>query len=115
MSKIEEYKSELIRIQEICILDTVDIVERATAEDKETKVGRGNCAWLYKSATQCLGIAARIEQLMDARNKALAITPTSEEEDKQKEAEAEKLLASVRKEITKRGRGRPRKDGKEAK
>lgn len=40
MSKIEEYKDELIRIQEISILDTVDLVERANNQDKETKVGR---------------------------------------------------------------------------
>lgn len=38
MSKIEEYKSELIRIQEISILDTVDLCERANSCDKETKV-----------------------------------------------------------------------------
>lgn len=40
MSKIEEYKHELIRIQEMSILDTVDLVERAANQDKETKVGR---------------------------------------------------------------------------
>ena len=28
MSKIEEYKSELVRIQDIAILDTVDLGER---------------------------------------------------------------------------------------
>jgi hypothetical protein len=38
MSKIEEYKSELIRIQEISLLDTVDLCERANNCDKETKV-----------------------------------------------------------------------------
>ena len=38
MSKIEEYKSELVRIQDIAILDTVDLVERANGCDKETKV-----------------------------------------------------------------------------
>ena len=40
MNKIEEYKSELVRIQDIAILDTVDLVERANDQDKETKVGR---------------------------------------------------------------------------
>lgn len=40
MSKIEEYKDELIRIQEMSILDTVDLVERANGCDKESKVGR---------------------------------------------------------------------------
>jgi hypothetical protein len=39
MSKIEEYKSELVRIQEIAILDTIDLVERGNDCDKETKVG----------------------------------------------------------------------------
>lgn len=113
MSKIEEYKSELVRIQEIAILDTVDLVERGHDCDKETKVGRGDAAWIYKSANQCLAIAARIEQLLDARNKTQAIT-TTEEEEKQKEAEAEKLLLSVRKELTKR-KGKTKQDGKESK
>ena len=110
MSKIEEYKSELVRIQDIAILDTVDLVERANGCDKETKVGRGDAFWLYKSANQTLAIAARIEQLIEARNKTQAITTT--EEEKQKEAEAEKLLLSVRKELTKRKKVN-KKDGKE--
>lgn len=110
MSKIEEYKSELVRIQDIAILDTVDLVERANDCDKETKVGRGDAFWLYKSANQTLAIAARIEQLLENRNKIQNITTT--EEEKQKEAEAEKLLQSVRKELTKRKKG-TKKDGKE--
>ncbi|MBD8010245.1 hypothetical protein [Acinetobacter pecorum] len=110
MNKIEEYKSELSRIQDIAILDTVDLVERANGCDKETKVGRGDAFWLYKSANQTLAIAARIEQLIENRNKTQAIT-TEEEEEKQKEAE--KLLLSVRKELTKR-KGKTKKDGKEA-
>lgn len=113
MSKIEEYKSELVRIQEIAILDTIDLVERGNSEDKETKIGRGNAAWIYKSANQTLAIAARIEQLLENRNKTQAIT-TTEEEEKQKEAEAEKLLQSVRKELTKRKKG-TKKDDKEGK
>ena len=112
MSKIEEYKSELVRIQDIAILDTVDLVERANGCDKETKVGRGDAFWLYKSANQTLAIAARIEQLLENRNKTQAITTT--EEEKQKEAEAEKLLQSVRKELTKRKKG-TKKDDKEGK
>lgn len=111
MSKIEEYKSELVRIQDIAILDTVDLVERANGCDKETKVGRGDAFWLYKSANQTLALAARIEQLIEARNKTQAITTT--EEEKQKEAEAEKLLLSVRKELTKRKKV-TKKDGKES-
>lgn len=106
MSKIEEYKEELIRIQEISILDTVDLVERANGCDKETKVGRGDAFWLYKSGNQTLAIAARIEQLLTTK---LVNTDTNEEEEARKEAEAEKLLTSVRKEITKR-KGRPKKD-----
>lgn len=113
MSKIEEYKSELVRIQDIAILDTVDLVERANNCDKETKVGRGDAFWLYKSANQTLAIAARIEQLIEARNKTQAIT-TTEDEEKQKEAEAEKLLLSVRKELTKRKKS-TKKDDKEGK
>ena len=113
MSKIEEYKSELVRIQEIAILDTIDLVERGNSEDKETKIGRGNAAWIYKSANQTLAIAARIEQLIEARNKTQPIT-TTEDEEKQKEAEAEKLLLSVRKELTKRKKG-TKKDDKEGK
>lgn len=112
MSKIEEYKSELVRIQDIAILDTVDLVERANDCDKETKVGRGDAFWLYKSANQTLAIAARIEQLLENRNKIQNITTTEEEEEKQKEAEAEKLLLSVRKELTKRKKV-TKKDGKE--
>lgn len=112
MSKIEEYKSELVRIQEIAILDTIDLVERGNSEDKETKIGRGNAAWIYKSANQTLAIAARIEQLIEARNKTQAIITTTEDEEKQKEAEAEKLLLSVRKELTKRKKV-IKQDGKE--
>lgn len=110
MSKIEEYKSELVRIQDLTILDTVDLVERANSCDKETKVGRGDAFWLYKSANQTLAIAARIEQLLENRNKIQNITTT--EEEKQKEAEAEKLLQSVRKELTKRKKV-TKQDGKE--
>lgn len=111
MSKIEEYKSELIRIQDIAILDTVDLVERANNSDKETKVGRGDAFWLYKSANQTLAIAARIEQLLQAKQQN-SVT-TTEDEEKQKEVEAEKLLLSVKKELTKR-KGKTKKDGKEA-
>lgn len=113
MSKIEEYKSELVRIQEIAILDTVDLVERANDCDRETKVGRGDSYWLMKSANQTLALATRIEQLLENRNKIQNIT-TSEEEEKQKEAEAEKLLQSVRKELTKRKKV-TKKDDKEGK
>ncbi|HAV5592853.1 TPA: hypothetical protein JI118_14690 [Acinetobacter baumannii] len=111
MSKIEEYKSELVRIQDIAILDTVDLVERANNSDKETKVGRGDAFWLYKSANQTLAIAARIEQLLQAKQQN-SVT-TTEDEEKQKEVEAEKLLLSVKKELTKR-KGKTKKDGKEA-
>ncbi|MEN8339898.1 hypothetical protein ABTK95_19010 [Acinetobacter baumannii] len=38
MSKIEQYKGELARIQELSILDTIDLVDRAHNTDKETKV-----------------------------------------------------------------------------
>lgn len=110
MSKIEEYKSELVRIQEMAILDTVDLVERANDCDRETKVGRGDSFWLFKAANQTLAIAARIEQLIEARNKT---TITTSEEEKQKEAEAQKLLLTVQKELTKR-KGKTKKDGKEA-
>lgn len=112
MSKIEEYKSELVRVQDIAILDTVDLVERANNCDKETKVGRGDAFWLYKSANQTLAIAARIEQLLQAKQQN-SVT-TTEDEEKQKEAEAEKLLLSVRKELTKRKKG-TKQDGKEGK
>ncbi|WP_168379774.1 hypothetical protein [Acinetobacter cumulans] len=111
MNKIEEYKSELVRIQDIAILDTVDLVERANGCDKETKVGRGDAFWLYKSANQTLAIASRIEQLLAAKQQ-ITIT-TSEEDEKQKEAEAQKLLLTVQKELTKR-KGKTKKDGKEA-
>lgn len=112
MSKIEEYKSELVRVQDIAILDTVDLVERANNCDKETKVGRGDAFWLYKSANQTLAIAARIEQLLQVKQQN-SVT-TTEDEEKQKEAEAEKLLLSVRKELTKRKKG-TKQDGKEGK
>lgn len=112
MSKIEEYKSELVRVQDIAILDTVDLVERANNCDKETKVGRGDAFWLYKSANQTLAIAARIEQLLQTKQQNSVIT--TEDEEKQKEAEAEKLLLSVRKELTKCKKG-TKQDGKEGK
>lgn len=106
MSKLEQYKEELIRTQELAILDTIDLVERANGCDKETKVGRGDAFWLYKSGNQTLAIAARIEQLLTTK---LATSDTNDDEEARKEAEAEKLLATVRKEITKR-KGRPKKD-----
>ncbi|SSP30258.1 Uncharacterised protein [Acinetobacter pittii] len=111
MSKIEEYKSELVRIQDLTILDTVDLVERANNCDKETKVGRGDAFWLYKSANQTLAIAARIEQLLTAKQQTSI--NTTEDEEKIKEAEAEKLLLTVKKELTKR-KSKNKKDGKEA-
>lgn len=111
MNKIKEYESELIRIQEMSLLDTVDLVERANTQNKETKTGRGDSYWLYKSANQTLAIAARIEQLL--MNKANQATETTEEIEKQKEAEAEKLLLTVRKEIIKR-KGKTKQDGKES-
>lgn len=43
MSKIEEYTSELVRIQEVSLLDTIDLVERANDCDKETKVRARGC------------------------------------------------------------------------
>ena len=113
MSKIEEYKSELVRIQEMSILDTIKLVELANETDFSSKTGRGDCAWLYKASNSSLAIAARIEQLLENRNKIQSIT-TTEEEEKQKEAEAEKLLQSVRKELTKRKKV-TKKDDKEGK
>lgn len=40
MSKIEEYKDELIRIQEMSILDTIKLVELANETDFSSKTGR---------------------------------------------------------------------------
>lgn len=70
------------------------------AVTKKLRFGRGDAFWLYKSANQTLAIASRIEQLLEAKNKN-NITST-EDEEKQKEVQAEKLLQSVRKEISKR-------------
>ncbi|WP_191113094.1 hypothetical protein [Acinetobacter lwoffii] len=111
MSKIEEYKSELVRIQEMSILDTIKLVELANETDFSSKTGRGDCAWLYKASNSSLAIAARIEQLLTAKQQTS--TNTTEDEEKQNEAEAEKLLQSVKKELTKR-KGKNKKDGKEA-
>lgn len=66
---------------------------------------------MYKSANQTLAIAARIEQLLTA--KANQSTETTEDQEKQKEAEAEKLLSSVRKELGKRKKV-AKQDGKES-
>ncbi|MEG6547665.1 hypothetical protein V6C59_17540 [Acinetobacter bereziniae] len=109
MSKIEEYRTELLRVQNTTILDTVDLVERANQCDKETKVGRGDAYWLYKSANQTLAIAARIEQLLTAKQ---TNTDTTEEEEKRQEALAAKLLASAKKDLSKR-KGKTKQDGKE--
>lgn len=111
MSKIEQYKQELERIQELSILDTIDLVDRAHTTDKDTKVGRGDACWLYKSANQTLAIAARIEQLLTVK---LTTTATNEEEEKQKEAEAQQLLAKVQKEYKKR-KDKVKPDEEEAK
>lgn len=82
-----------------------------TIKTKKQKYGRGDAFWLYKSANQTLAIAARIEQLLTAKvNQA---TETTEDQEKQKEAEAEKLLSSVRKELGKRKKG-SKQDGKES-
>ena len=82
-----------------------------TIKTKKEKYGRGDAFWLYKSANQTLAIAARIEQLLTA--KANQATETTEDQEKQKEAEAEKLLSSVRKELDKRKKG-SKQDGKES-
>jgi hypothetical protein len=82
-----------------------------TIKIKKRRYGRGDAFWLYKSANQTLAIAARIEQLLTA--KANQATETTEDQEKQKEAEAEKLLSSVRKELGKRKKG-SKQDGKES-
>lgn len=82
-----------------------------TIKTKKQKYGRGDAFWLYKSANQTLAIAARIEQLLTA--KANQATETTEDQEKQKEAEAEKLLSSVRKELGKRKKV-SKQDGKES-
>lgn len=82
-----------------------------TIKIKKQKYGRGDAFWLYKSANQTLAIAARIEQLLTA--KANQATETTEDQEKQKEAEAEKLLSSVRKELGKRKKV-SKQDGKES-
>lgn len=112
MNKIQEYRDELIRVQELALLDTVDLVERANGCDKETKVGRGDAFWLYKSGNQTLAIAARIEQLLESRLKNQDLS-TSEEEDKRQEEQAAKMLATVRKELTKRKKVTKKDDNKE--
>lgn len=82
-----------------------------TIKTKKQRYGRGDAFWLYKSANQTLAIAARIEQLLTA--KANQATETTEDQEKQKEAEAEKLLSSVRKELGKRKKV-AKQDGKES-
>ncbi|TCB55576.1 hypothetical protein [Acinetobacter terrae] len=82
-----------------------------TIKTKKQRYGRGDAFWLYKSANQTLAIAARIEQLLTA--KANQATETTEDQEKQKEAEAEKLLSSVRKELGKRKKV-SKQDGKES-
>lgn len=72
-----------------------------TIATKKQRFGRGDAFWLYKSANQTLAIVSRIEQLIEARNKNND-SQTAEDEEKQKEADAEKLLKSVRKELGKR-------------
>ena len=64
---------------------------------------------MYKSANQSLAIAARIEQLLTVKQ---AEVTTSEEEDKQKEAEAAKILEQVKIEYSKR---KGRSDGSTSK
>lgn len=82
-----------------------------TIKTKQQRYGRGDAFWLYKSANQTLAIAARIEQLLTA--KANQATETIEDQEKKKEAEVEKLLSSVRKELGKRKKG-SKQDGKES-
>lgn len=82
-----------------------------TIKTKKQRCGRGDAFWLYKSANQTLAIAARIEQLLTA--KANQAIETTEDQEKQKEAEAEKLLSSVRKELGKRKKV-SKQDGKES-
>lgn len=77
---------------------------------KRRKFGRGDACWLYKSANQTLAIAARIEQLLTV--KQTSDVSTSEEEDKQKEAEAAKILEQVKQEYSKR---KGRSDGSTSK
>ncbi|MDC4945151.1 hypothetical protein OHW01_18275 [Acinetobacter baumannii] len=76
---------------------------------KRRKFGRGDACWLYKSANQTLAIAARIEQLLTVKQAEVA---TTEEEAKQKEAEAAKILEQVKQEYSKR---KGRSDGSTSK
>ena len=107
MSKIEEYKTELLEVQEMAIVDTIALVKQANQCDKSQKTQRGDLVWLYKGANQTLAIAARIEQLLTAKQ---TNTDTTEEE-KRQEAVAAKLLASAKKDLSKR-KG-TKQDGKE--
>lgn len=108
MSKIEEYKTELLEVQEMAIVDTIALVKQANQCDKSQKTQRGDLVWLYKGANQTLAIAARIEQLLTAKQ---TNTDTTEEEEKRQEALAAKLLASAKKDLSKR-KG-TKQDGKE--
>lgn len=98
MSKVEQYREEMIRMQELSILDTIGLVDRAHACDLDTQEGRGDSKWLYGTANQALGIVAKLESIL---NKTVTTsTNTEDEEDKAKEAEAKRILSKVTKDYT---------------
>lgn len=92
MSMIETYKSRLIAIQELSILDTIDLVERASQCDLDTQDGRGDSKWLYSTANQSLSIVAKLESLLQ---KQQAESNTENEMQKRQEKEAKQLLDKV--------------------
>lgn len=99
MSKIEQYRSEMERIQELSILDTIGLVDRAHLCDLDTQDGRGDSKWLYGTANQALGIVAKLESILN-KTVPISATNTEDEADKAREDEAKKILYKVSKDYT---------------
>lgn len=92
-----DQESELLRIQALAFSDTIKLVDQAQLCNIDNKVDRGDMVWLYRGANQSIAIAARIEQLLSTKQ-----TSSHEEDNKQAEAIAAKLITSVKKEYSKR-------------
>ena len=63
----EDLKAELLRVQEQAIDDAVENADLGHMQDQDSKEGRGDRVWHYKSANQCMTFALQVERLLAAQ------------------------------------------------
>ena len=67
----EDLKAELLRVQEQAIDDAVENADLGHMQDQDSKEGRGDRVWNYKSANQCMTFALQVERLLAAQRAEL--------------------------------------------